>query len=107
PASSLRVRPRGGGDRGVQIPNFRFERGQLYRCSNPAFSRTVLHFLYSSIMYCRHACGVEPFTSTPALTSRSRIGCSSSISLSALLSLTIAGCGMPFGPNRPYHVVTS
>ena len=54
-----------------------------------------------------NASGVEPFTSTPALIRRSRIVGSSSISLSALFSLATTGFGMPFGPNRPYQVVTS
>src|SRR3954454_16233116 len=79
----------------------------LYRCSSPDFTRTSVHFLYSDTMNWCHASGVELLTITPVLLRRSRVSGSWRISFSALLSLAITAGGMPFGPYRPYHVVTS
>jgi hypothetical protein len=79
----------------------------LERCSSPDFTRTSVHFLYSAVMNWCQASGVELFTITPVLFSRSRVSGSWRISFSALLSLAITAGGMPLGPYRPYQVVTS
>ena len=82
--------------------------GAASAAPEPAATRTLVHLANSSAMNASNASGVELFTTTPALVRRSRIAGSCENFVERLVELgdRPAG-GMPFGPNRPYQVVTS
>src|SRR5580704_1157558 len=76
-------------------------------CAIPAASRTAFQRLYSLAMNAPNSAAVEPLTTTPTVTRRSRTLSSAMMSLRVLFSLATTVAGTPGGPNTPYQVVTS